>query len=112
MYPHDAHCPTDPSSPRPVGWCDRCYRKWYLDALSFQWDYRGNALKNLRIRVCPECLDRPQEQLRPVFVGPDPAPLKDPRPNFYSQQMGVSNQLTSDQGNPLTTDGGAALIPD
>jgi hypothetical protein len=35
----------------------------------------------------PPCYDKPQEQLRPIIVGPDPMPPKDPRPPLYAQQM-------------------------
>ena len=51
-------------------------------------DYRGNTLQNLRLLVCPRCLDTPQDQLRPIIVPPDPIPIKDPRPGFYASQEG------------------------
>ena len=55
---------------------------------AFQFDYRGLALQNLRILVCQVCLDKPQPQLKPIIIGPDPIPVRDPRPGFAAWQMG------------------------
>ena len=56
--------------------------------LRFQFDWRGNAMQNLRILVCRRCEDVPQPQLRPIIVGPDPYPVRDPRPGFAAYQQG------------------------
>jgi hypothetical protein len=62
-----------------------------LADLSWQYDFRGNSLKNLRLLVCERCLDEAQEQLRPVILPPDPVPVLDARPGtYYSQQGGVT----------------------
>lgn len=87
MYAHDLRCPTSITKPEPVGVCDRCYCKRHLSDLVWQWDVRGLGLKNLRIRVCrdgPNCLDQPAWFLKPVIIGPDPVPPKDPRPPSYA----------------------------
>lgn len=84
MYNHDIHCSTSISAPRPTGVCDRCYRKFYLDDLVWQWDYRGNHLQNLRIRVCRDDLDRPQDQNRPIIIRGPEGSLRDPRPPQYA----------------------------
>lgn len=82
---------TDPSAPEAPGVCDRCGQKYMRSDLVWQHDYRGNVLQNLRILVCTKkCLDTPQDQLRPIIVPPDPMPIKDPRPDFYAQQMGAA----------------------
>lgn len=86
--PHNLRSPVDMMRPRVWGVCDRCYFQYYLDELVWQFEWVGNALANLRIRVCPRCLDRPFEQLRPVIIGPDPVPPRDPRPPQYRAQMG------------------------
>ena len=96
--PHDLHCPTNPGAPQVVGICDRCGCKYYLADLAFQFDWRGNHLANLRIRVCPECYDTPNEQYRPIMITPDPAPVKDPRPYFYQyQSQGGTTPPTSQE---------------
>jgi hypothetical protein len=84
-WPHDLRTPTDINAPEPVGWCDRCYRKWPLAMLVWQYDYRGLAMQNLAIRVCPNDLDEPQPQLRPVIITGPEGVVKDPRPPYYAQ---------------------------
>lgn len=80
--------PTNISRPEPIGYCDRCGFRTYLRDMPWQWDWRGNALQNLRIRVCTQtCQDVPQEQLRPVIIGPDPVAIRDPRPGWAATQM-------------------------
>jgi hypothetical protein len=87
MYAHDLLCPTDPWKPEYVGFCERCGFKWPFAQLQFQYEWRGQALVSLNILVCPRCLDVPQENLRPVIIGPDSLPPKPrPAPNFYQQQ--------------------------
>jgi hypothetical protein len=89
---HSLLCPTDIRHPRPIGCCDRCGFYYYLDELVWQMDYRGNSLQNLQIRVCTRtCYDVPQDQLRPIIIGPDPVPLKDPRPGFWNQQQNAGS---------------------
>ena len=83
-YAHDLHCPTDSADPQEVGWCDRCYRKFYLKDLNWQYDVSGNSLQNLGIKVCQECYDKPADILRPIIiVGPEGV-VRDPRPPAYA----------------------------
>jgi hypothetical protein len=77
---------------KPTPWfvCDRCgFRKMKSES-AWQFDYRGLQLQNLRVLVCQICLDKPQPQLKPIIIGPDPVPVKDPRPGFAATQMGVT----------------------
>src|SRR5579859_1691889 len=83
MYPHDARTPTDINAPEPIGYCDRCYRRFRLSDLQFQYDYRGNALVNLWLRVCPDDLDLPAETLRPIIIVGIEGTVRDPRPPQY-----------------------------
>ena len=87
MYPHNTFCPTDSSKPVPVGFCDRCGFLYRLSELVWQFDWSGPNLVNRFIRVCTRtCLDVPQEQGRVIVIGPDPVPLKDPRPGFWQTE--------------------------
>jgi hypothetical protein len=52
--------------------------------LRWQYDYRGRSLQNLRLLVCETCLDRPQPQLMPRILTPDPVPIRNPRLNTYA----------------------------
>ena len=82
--------PVDPRYPEPYAICDRCGFRYLHKALSFQFDWRGNALANIHILVCDRCLDKPFEFNRPVIVGPDPVPVNNPRPGSYATQEGTT----------------------
>jgi len=81
---------------------------WYLDDLSWQFQWSGQALVNQRILVCPRCLDKPSEFLKSPIIGPEPAPLPNARPWHYREQMqggtaplnSVSEILPDEQGQP------------
>ena len=66
---------TNPSNPQAFGVCDRCGIWTNFVNLQWQYDWRGAALQNIYIKVCPECLDVPQEQLRAIVVPADPTPI-------------------------------------
>lgn len=92
-YPHNLRAPVNSTRPEPTGVCDRCYFYYPLVRLMWQYDYRGRALQNLRIRVCPRCLDKPNPQLQPVVIlGPE-GTVKDPRPPAYAQQAAEGSAL-------------------
>ncbi|HQU24987.1 MAG TPA: hypothetical protein PKX13_11980 [Acidiphilium sp.] len=61
--------------------------RYNLDALRFQFEWRGNALMNLNKRVCNTCYDKPFEHYRPIIVPPDPVPAWMPRPDQYAPLM-------------------------
>lgn len=88
--PNNLRSPVNPSAPEPFGHCDRCNFRYHHSELRWQYDWRGNALTNLRRLVCTRtCYDEPQPNgRRPVILPPDPLPIKDPRPGFYYQQEG------------------------
>lgn len=65
---------TSSSNPRAHAICMRCGFRWNWDRLQFQYDWRGTALTNTFLRVCPPCYDTPQEQLRAIVVPADPLP--------------------------------------
>jgi hypothetical protein len=82
-----AHSPHAPVSLRhPVPWriCDRCGFRYLYPKTSWQYEWRGNDLVNIGLIVCPRCLDVPQENLKVIIIGPDPVPVKDPRPGTYT----------------------------
>ena len=111
MYAHDLLCPTDPNRPQYIGYCERCGFKVFYDSLQWQYDWRGNALVSLNILVHPRCLDVPNEQLRPVIIGPDSVPPRPrPTPNFYGQQSaGTGLTAAPSPGTQLEVLGDEAL---
>lgn len=72
-------------SPRAAGVCQRCGGLYNLDRLQWQLDWQqGPRLKNIRIRVCPSCLDVPQENGRTIVLPPDPVPVAFALPEDYA----------------------------
>ncbi len=83
MRPH-GRAEISSRNPRAVAICDRCGFLWNLDNLAWQWDWQqGPRLKNLRILVCPDCYDTPQESGRTVILPPDPIAVQNARPENY-----------------------------
>ena len=78
----------DPQAPQAFAVCDRCgFRRNHVD-LTWQYQYRGNALTNIRVLVCVDkCLDVPHQFARPVILPPDPVPISDPRPELTQQAV-------------------------
>ena len=71
-------------SPRSAGICDRCGFLYSHSALTWQYDFAGIRLQNLRVLVCRSCLDVPQEQLRAKILTPDPIPIWNARPEPFT----------------------------
>ena len=71
--------------------CDRCGDLRNHSDLSFQTYYAGDALVKSGALVCPECLDVPFQNNRPVRVGPDPVPIQNPRPPAWAEQEGYTD---------------------
>src|SRR5206468_3783848 len=83
MRPH-GRAQISARSPRALGICQRCSFTYNLDQLLWQWDWQqGPRLKNLRIKVCPTCMDVPQENGRTIVLPPDPVPIEYPLPENY-----------------------------
>ena len=92
---------TNPHAPRAFGVCDHCGLWWNLTKLTYEYQWQGVHLINTRFRVCAECKDRPNPQMRSRLAPPDPVPVYDPRPeNFIASRFDPSPQ----SGNPLTTE--------
>lgn len=73
----------DPSKPQAFGVCDRCSFLYNRVDLTWQFDWRGNSLQNIRLLVCCKCLDKPFELQRPLKLPPDPEVIRDARPENY-----------------------------
>lgn len=80
-----------------------------LRDFSWQFDYRGQQLQNLKILVCQTCLDQPQEQLRPLALPPDPVPVQNARPEPYTLDE-TSYRVTQADEPRVTEDGDPRII--
>lgn len=90
---------TNPNSPRAFAVCDRCGIWYNHDRLSWQFDYRGRSLQNIRILVCDTCNDEPQPQLKPRIIPPDPLPIRDARVEQFCQDE-ADDRVTSNPALP------------
>lgn len=94
---------TSARNPQAYGVCDRCGFWYNLVDLKWQYQWAGNNLINLQLRVCDTCLDVPQEQLRAIVIPADPVPVYQPRPeNFVTAS--TDTRITSGQNttDPVT----------
>ena len=115
MRPHGS-ASINANSPRTLAVCDRCGFLYNHGDLSWQFQWRGTKLQNIRQLVCQSCNDKPQEQLRVIVLPPDPVPIMNARPENYVDAdnplsvVGVSANFAkpaygSRVGN-MTADGG------
>lgn len=70
-------------SPQAAGVCDRCGFVVNFVDLIWQYEWRGPSLENIRILVCRNCLDVPQENVRAIVVPADPMPIINARVQDY-----------------------------
>lgn len=80
-----SHFHVDPTNPRARAVCDRCGQHWQLSELVWQYQWTGPRLQNLRVFVCPPCLDKPQPNIKTFVYPPDPVPVINPRTEQYVQ---------------------------
>lgn len=108
------HASVSANNPQALGTCDRCGMVYQHNQLAFQYDWRGPRLQNLRILVCPTCLDEPQQNgQRTIIIPPDPIPILNPRPDphmFMGQssspdptQTGAPTVIATEGNDPLVT---------
>lgn len=99
-------------SPEALAVCDRCNFTYNHSDLSWQYQYAGVKLQNLRLLVCRQCRDIPQIALKPITIPPDPLPVLNPRPEQYAVTVPsfVATETPSFEGQDLTTEGGDSVI--
>lgn len=64
--------------------------------MSWQYQWAGNQLVNLKLLVCDEYKDVPNEQLRNLVLPPDPIPTKDPRLEPFNYDANPSTVVNWD----------------
>jgi hypothetical protein len=89
--------------------CDRCSQRWNHNQLRWQHEYRGPVVMNIRILVCPPCLDKIQEQLRAIVLPADPVPVINARPMYFDDaETDYRAVASAPQYDPIT---GLPLAP-
>lgn len=105
---------TNPSAPQAHAICDRCGFRYNFVDLNWQFDWRGSALQNLRILVCRDCMDTPQEQLRAIVVPADPTPIVNARVEDFAtastDQRVTSGKNTIDSKTGIPVPGGNTRV--
>lgn len=113
MRPH-GRARVSSRNPHAFGLCDRCGFLYNHDRLSWQYEWRGASLMNIRILVCETCNDVPQQQLRAIVVPADPVPIQNPRTQDYvtaeTNTRATSGQNTVDQTTGLPVINGDTRI--
>lgn len=105
---HSPHAPVNQWHPEVSGYCDRCNFKWLLKDLREQQQWAGQSIVGTGLLVCPTCMDKLQENgFRSIFIGPDPAPLQNPRPGNLPRQFDPPRQFVLDdpEADNLDDDG-------
>lgn len=99
-------------SPRALAICDRCNFTYNHSDLTFQSQWAGVKLQNLRLLVCRTCLDVEQPQLRTIVIPPDPIPIANPRPENYAETVPsfVATESGTFSGSDITTESGDNII--
>jgi hypothetical protein len=100
----------DPSRPAAFAICDRCGTLVNHKTLLWQYDFRGQQLQNTRMLVCRPCLDKPQDQLRPLNLPLDPPPILNARPEQYVSSE--TDYRTTQALEPRITESGDNRITD
>lgn len=77
--PKGKHVQIDCSNPNALGICDYTGFVFNRKDLVRQMEWRGNALVWTGFYVGKPYIDKPNEQLRPPILPPDPVPVKEPR---------------------------------
>lgn len=101
----------NPRAPVSTAICDRCSFLYNITDLTWQFQWAGPNLQNLRLLVCPDCLDIPQEQLKPRILPPDPMPTLNARPeNFLIDDFDY--RVTEDLDIRIAEDGTPRVVED
>lgn len=124
MRPH-GHVKVNARSPRAAGICDRCGFPYQHNTLSWQFDWAGLRLQNLKILICERCYDEPQRQKGAKSVTADPLPIANARPepftvtgfgydesNILQQPRTYAPPFGSPPRKPWMADGLQMLMPD
>jgi len=94
---------TNSANPQAHAICDRCGFRYNWVDLSWQYDWRGAQLANIRILVCSPCKDTPQQQLRSIVVPADPVPIINARTqDFVAASINYSSISGGGTVDPVT----------
>ena len=100
---------TSSSNPQAHAICDRCGFRYNWVDLRWQYDWRGASLRNIRVLVCDECYDTPQEQLRAIVVPADPTPIVNARVQDFVQAETNTRYTSGSMLVPISGSGNGSI---
>lgn len=106
----------NPQNPDAYATCQRCGQLYNHSDLEWQFAYAGFSLINLNLLVCRrKCLDFANPTLQTIIIPPDPLPIKDPRPPYWTSQSAQGNlgdSVNASLGIIFTETGEPILVED
>jgi hypothetical protein len=87
--------------PEHTALCQRCGTLYNRSDLSAQFQYAGTGLIDTGFKVCPRCLDVPNQNERTLILPPDPSPILDALPDAFPMDMVSSWTLQGPPGVPM-----------
>lgn len=100
---HSAH-------PEAFALCDRCGVQYNHSDLQWQMEWMGPQLASTNFLVCQRCLDKPFIFFKPILLGPDPVPIKNPRPPWWWTDAEANPVLVTDDGTNIVDNSGEDII--
>jgi hypothetical protein len=85
MVARSRYTAVDPYNPEAAGRCDRGGEIRRRSELLREMRWAGNNLVPTGFFCCREHIDPPNPQDRIPMIGPDPVPVRDPRPDIDAQ---------------------------
>lgn len=89
-----SHVRTNPNNPESVAICDYSGFTVPRSELVKQYEWRGDRLAWTGYYVWKKFVDKPNSQLRPPKLPPDPVPVPYPRPDDQMTRIPWSKQVT------------------
>jgi hypothetical protein len=111
MARHGRYGAVNPRMPEAAAVCDRGGEVVKRSALIREMRWAGKQLVPTGFLCCARHIDPPHPQDYALVLGPDPVPVRDPRPDIDPNPIAPAAEVVDDHGMALTDDSGAILTP-
>lgn len=100
---------TSSRNPQAHAICDRCGFRYNHVDLRWQYDWRGASMQNIKLLVCDDCYDTPQQQLRSIVVPADPSPIINARTQDFVTAETNTRYTSGSTLTPLSGTGNGSI---